>query len=136
MMRLLSLLLMALLALAGCSAPDFSGAEAGIGRLHQAQFTEDFQDIYRASADDLKHATTESDFVHFLSVTHSKLGAMQSTNQTGKSFNITTNGTYVTLFYHTVFEKGSAQETFVYVSREQKTLLAGYHIESMALLEN
>jgi hypothetical protein len=136
MLVLKTLTVLLLLILAGCSAPDFSEAESDITELHHELDNEQFSDIYQSGSPELKAATSESDFVKFLAAVHRKLGKVQSSVSTFKGFNITTNGTFVTLNYKTRFAQGDAQEQFVYVTRDKKTLLMGYHINSMALIEN
>jgi len=136
-MKLKAVLLAALsFVLVACSSPDFSTAEAKVSDLHQALDSEQYDSIYQDGSTELKSAISQADFVRFLTVVHKKLGLVQSSANTFKGFSVTTKGTFLSLNYKTVFARGDAQEQFVYVMRDHQILLAGYHVNSMALIEN
>ena len=80
--------------------------------------------------------TTREKFVAFLAAVHRKLGVMKSTKQRGWNVNYHTSGTFVTLTYATTYERGEAVEQFVYRLRAEQALLAGYHVNSEALVLN
>jgi hypothetical protein len=48
--------------------------------------------------------------------------------------NYHTSGTFATLVYKTRYAGGEATETFVYRIKSESALLAGYHINSNALI--
>ena len=65
---------------------------------------------------------------------HRKLGVTQSSVPRGWQINVQTSGTYVTLTVATVFAGGAAQERFVYRLQDKQARLAGYNINSNALI--
>jgi len=93
-----------------------------------------FESIYDASASDLKRVATRKDFVDLLEAVHRKLGVAASSDERTWIVNYNTSGEYVTLTYHTKYAEGNAAEQFVYRLEAGKALLAGYHINSNALI--
>ncbi|HXZ92267.1 MAG TPA: DUF4019 domain-containing protein [Burkholderiales bacterium] len=132
-----SALLLAAVLLGGCSSgEDLALAEAQIPLFRQQVAAHQFAQVYREAADDLRQAATEHDVVALLSAVDRKLGNVQSAQANGWNVNFHTSGTFVALAFKTRFERGSAAETFVYRISGGKALLAGYHINSNALLSN
>ena len=93
------------------------------------------QAIYAASSPELKAAASETKFDAFLGAVHQKLGTVKTTRRVNSGFKMGTSGTFVTLVYSTDFSGGDATETFVYKMNGDKAVLAGYHINSDALIE-
>ncbi len=75
-----------------------------------------------------------NDFTELLSAVSRKLGTKKSSTNVNWNINYHTSGTFVTLTQNTEFERGDAEEQFVYRIEEDKALLAGYHINSHALI--
>lgn len=123
------------LLLSACSMQaDRQLAEAAIPAFHQQLDAGRFDAIYDVAADDLKRAAPRSDFTRFLAAVHRKLGVTQSSVPRGWQINVQTSGTYVTLTVATVFAGGAAQERFVYRLQDKQARLAGYNINSNALI--
>ncbi|NBD19790.1 DUF4019 domain-containing protein [Aquabacterium fontiphilum] len=121
--------------LAGCSmSADTQLAESQVPNFHSSFNSGDFKGVYTFAADDLKQATSEADFVALLEAVHRKLGTMESTTRETWHVNYHTSGTLVTLAYKSNYQHGEATETFVYRLKDGSAKLAGYHVNSNALI--
>jgi len=128
-------LIVGLFLLAGCSmSKDTKVAEEAVPRFHALMNAGAFDAIYEAAADELKQATSEKDFTDLLAAVKRKLGSMQRTSQDNWGINYHTSGTFVTLVYKTSYKNGDATEQLVYRIKDGSARLAGYHINSNALL--
>ena len=135
MTRLFIALIAACIALCACSmSADTAAAEQAVRKFHEQLDAGRFDEIYAASADELKKATTQQDFVALLGAVHRKLGNVKAADNTGWNVNYHTAGTFVTLGYKTTFDGGDAQEQFVFRLQDKAALLVGYHINSTALI--
>ena len=135
MTRKLLVLLLFVLSLAGCSmSADTSSAEEAVPKFHGMLDAARFDDIYAQSADAMKSASSQADFVALLEAVHRKLGNTKSSTKTSWGVNYQTSGTWVTLVYKTVYDSGDAQEQFVFLVKDKSALLAGYHVNSNALI--
>lgn len=135
MSRLLTGLVALVGILCGCSmSADTAVAERAVPKFHDQLDAGRFDAIYADSADELKKATTQQDFVAFLDAVHRKLGNTKASNKTGWNVNYQTSGSFVTLGYKTTFDGGSAQEQFVFRLQDETAALVGYHINSTALI--
>jgi hypothetical protein len=124
-------------ALAGCSVGhDLPAVHAAVGVFHQEFNAQDFAKIYSDSGPDFKNASSQGDFTQLLSAIHRKLGNYVSGNAGGWTDNVNTSGHFVTAGFSATFERGAAEESFVYRIDSGKALLAGYHISSNALITN
>lgn len=131
------LVVAALAVLTGCSmSADTKLAEQGVRRFHEMLDTGQFEAIYSAADDTLKGEATQENFVALLDAVRRKLGPTKSLNQQTWHVSYNTSGTFVTLNYNTSYTEGDAVETFVYRLRDGTALLAGYHINSYALIVN
>jgi hypothetical protein len=74
------------------------------------------------------------DFVALLEAVHRKLGELKSADKQNWNINFHTSGTFVTLTYKTSYSEGDAAEQFVYRIDGGAASLAGYHINSNALI--
>jgi hypothetical protein len=133
MLRTIALLLVLGLASSGCSV-DTSPAEQAVPRFHSMLDAGNFAQIYDSCSEDLKSLSSQHDFVAFLAGVHRKLGASASSQRQGWRIDYRPTGTFVTLTYKTHFAEGEAQEQFVFRLQDNRALLAGYHIDSNALL--
>jgi len=119
----------------GCSiSADTSLAEQAVPKFHEELDAGHFDAIYDASADELKNATTQQEFVALLEAVHRKLGNTKASDKTSWNVNYQTSGSFVTLGYKTTFDGGSAQEEFVFSLHDKAAILVGYHINSTALI--
>ena len=136
-MRLHIVALIACLTLTGCSpSSDVPAAEHGIATFHSDLNAGNFQRIYEASDAQLKGDTSKEMFGKILNAVHTKLGRFKGGKSAGWNDNATTSGRFVTINYEAAYEKGTAQENFVYRITGNHAALVGYHINSAALLLN
>ena len=75
-----------------------------------------------------------ADFTKLLAAVHRKLGNFQSGKTANWNDNATTGGHYLTLQRTAQFERGPAQEEFVFKMDGQEAVLIGYHIASNTLI--
>ena len=124
-----------LIALAGCSmSADSKLAEQAVVRFHEMLDAEQFDAIYDQSSDGMKSSVTKERLVSLLQAVHKKLGVTRASDLQGWNVNYQTSGSFVTLTYATTYAQDKAEEKFVYRLEGEKALLAGYHIESDALI--
>ena len=111
-----------------------SVAEKSVDGFHHMLDAGQFEQVYDASSAEMKNASTKERFVELLSAVHRKLGAVKSSKAQGWNVNYNTSGNFVTLTYQSQFDGGSADEQFVYRLAGDGAQLAGYHINSDALI--
>lgn len=129
------MLLVALLCLGGCSfGADTKAAEDGVVAFHRAMDSGQYAAIYDGSAADLKSTVSRDDFIKLLGGIHAKLGAFQSGKTTGWNDNVNTGGHYMSLTREAHFERGPGTEEFVFRIENSRPVLAGYHVNSNALV--
>jgi hypothetical protein len=120
---------------AACTiSADTTLAERAVDAFHEMLNAGQFDAIYAASADDMKKAARREEFVALLEAVHRKLGVTKSWSKKGWNVSYNTSGTFMTLAYSTIYDGGDAAEQFVYRLADGKALLAGYHINSAALI--
>jgi hypothetical protein len=95
-----------------------------------------FDQIYAEASDEFKAAATAEDLTKLLAAIDRKLGAFQSSTSSSWSVNYSTSGTSVVYAVRSLFANGSGDETFSFLIRDGKALLAGYNIQSSALILN
>jgi hypothetical protein len=123
--------------LAACSpAADMPLGEAGITDFHQKLNAQDFDGIYGVTSSEFKGASSRAEFVPLLAAIHRKLGAFQSGSLVGWNDSMMTSGHMLTINYAAKYERGSANEGFVFHIEGGKAVLAGYHVTSNALIVN
>jgi hypothetical protein len=123
--------------LSACSAgTDVPMAAGAADSFHKQLNAGDYQAIYDASDRLMKNSMLPKPFVEMLTVVHKKLGDFKSAEQPGWNDQVTTNGHFVTLIYHATYVRGSAEENFVFRIDGQRAVLAGYHVNSQALILN
>ncbi len=127
--------LLAAISLAGCAVgKDVPKAERAIGAFHQAVDAGRFDGIYDASAQEIKGTTSKSQFTALLAAIHAKLGAFKSGRRNSWNDNYGSGGHVITIVYAATYERGAAREEFVYKIDGDRAVLAGYHVNSNALL--
>jgi hypothetical protein len=128
-------ILLAALLWSGCGTSDnLRIAGDGVTRVHAQIDNGQFVDIYSQADDSLRSATKKQDFLDLMGAVHRKLGKVQSASQLNYFVNFNTSGTQIRLNYQTKFEGGGAQEYFVWKIKGNSAVLAGYHINSTALI--
>jgi hypothetical protein len=125
------------LSLTGCGdmMKAKSLAEPQIETFHRLLDAEKYSDIYSAADSSFKSATTEQKLTNLLSSVHRKLGLVKSSstiNWNISSMNMTTR---IVMIQNTVFERGSATESFAFVISNSTASLQGYNINSEDLIE-
>ena len=122
--------------LSGCSSnsSEVVAGESGVRRFHEMLDTHRFEQIYRESAQEMKIATSEQDFIQFLDAISRKLGASSVASKKAWTVTYGTTGRFVSLTYSTSFAQGEATEKFVFKVSGAEASLAGYNINSMALV--
>lgn len=125
------------LSLASCGSQEsVADAEARVTAFHVALDQEQYDSIWKTSDAQMRKATSQADMSKFLGAVHRKLGGVKSTKQVAWRVNATTGGTFVVLNMSTEFEKGPAQEAFVFVRDGKDLKLQTYNINSPALIVN
>jgi len=123
--------------LAGCSVGnDLPRADAGVADFHRELNAGQFQAIYNNASADMKGASTPDSMVKLFDAIHRKLGGFQSGARASWNDTINTSGHFVTINYSATYTAGPADENFVFRIEGDRALLAGYHINSMALIVN
>lgn len=123
---------LACLALVACSiGENASKAEASVRQFHASLNDGKLAEIVSNSAPEIKG---EPKFGKLLEVVRRKLGRVVSSKQVGWNENMNTSGQFVTLNYETKFEKGDGVESFVFKVLDGRLVLAGWHINSDALI--
>jgi hypothetical protein len=125
------------LALGGCSmAQDMKGVGQAVDGFHRQLDAGQFDAIYAAGSDDLKRITPQERFTALLSAVHRKLGAFRSGGQNGFNDTVNTSGHIVAVQYRSTYARGAAAETFTFRIVDGAPKLAGYNINSDALILN
>jgi hypothetical protein len=112
-------------------------AEAAVANFHQMLDAERYADIYEATDDLFKNASTATQFTAILQAVHRKLGAVRSAAETtfySREETGTNAGSYISLTYDTEFAEGHATESFNWRVSGGKVHLAGYNINSRLLI--
>lgn len=111
-------------------------ARAQIAQFRELMAKEQYNQIYAEASDSFRKSATEQDVVRLLTAVNGKLGAVKSTESNGWNMNFTPSGSFITLPLKTQFERGTGVEIFVYRIADGRALLAGYTINSNALITN
>jgi hypothetical protein len=112
-------------------------AEAAVAGFHQMLDAERYDEIYDATDDLFKGATTRSDFTAILQAVHRKLGGTQSSAETNfyaREQAGTNAGSYISLIYDTAYEQGHATESFNWKVVAGEVRLVGYNVKSSLLV--
>jgi hypothetical protein len=135
-MRFLAIVAAAL-ALSACSiGKDVPVAEAAAAHFHQQLNAGKFADTLEGATPQLLAAAGKEKWLALLTAVHAKLGAFRSAKTIGWNDNFNNGDHFITLNLEAQYERGTAQEQFVYRIWGDKALLAGYHVNSDALILN
>jgi len=141
-MRPIALFRAALAAIAilasGCGGMGFDTAasEAAVASFHRDLDAGRFQAIYVGTGEAMKEIIKQDEFVTFLAAIHRKLGDSGASTQQNWNVNFGPQGKTVTIVYKTTYERGEADEQFVFKDEDGRMVLIGYHINSNALIIN
>ncbi|NYT39170.1 DUF4019 domain-containing protein [Sphingomonas sp. R-74633] len=133
-MRVL-VILAAALALSACSiGKDVPVAEAAVAHFHRQLDAGKFAESWQQGASELRGATAQDKWLKLLDVVHTKLGKFRSAKTVGWNDNFNNGAHFIVLNQEAQYEHGAAQEQFVYRIVAGKAQLAGYHVNSDALI--
>ena len=123
--------------LAACSPiQDTKAADAAIAAFHQKLNAGDFVGIYGSSSPEMKAIDTQEKIVRILSAIHRKLGNFKSGADAGWNDRVIPSGHFLSINYVAQYERGSAKESFTYRIDGAQARLAGFNVNSDALLLN
>jgi hypothetical protein len=109
-------------------------AEAGTHAFRGHAAKGEFASIYREAAPEFQKSTTEADFAKLMEGIARKLGAWQSSKPPAWRVFSGTGGRTVTFGYASQFDKGNANEEFIWRIEGDGAHLVGYHINSPLFL--
>lgn len=126
-----------MLMLAGCKAGNpVQNATGKVATFHQRLDAGDYAAIYREAAPEITRNASEAQFAKLLGAVHDKLGKVRESKQIGWNAQVGTGGDVAELTMDTKFERGQGQEHFVFKGAGDEQKLAGYQVNSDALLTN
>lgn len=120
----------------GCSGmfESKAAADRGVAEFHEQYNAEKLADIYAAGDEGLKNATSEKEFLEFLTAVRTKLGKVTNTSNVGFHVRTVNLATTVELTQDTTFEQGSGTEKFTFAMDGDRAVLLGYHIDAKELV--
>jgi len=105
-------------------------AEKAVKEFHALLDGARYDLIYDRSDDSLKKSWTRTDFIAYLSDIHSRLGRSGKVNTRGFQVNaIAGQAVEVALAMETEFERGMAEERFVWRIEGDRAVLVDYHAD-------
>lgn len=120
---------------AACSVSENTQlAEREVDRFHQQLTAGSVEELYAGSAEDFRKSGKKEEIIGFLDAVHRKLGPLKTTQMKSWKVNYHTSGRFVTLVYDSEYTGGTASEQFTFRIQGDRALLAGYHINSTALV--
>ena len=121
--------------LVGCGTrQDLGKTDAAVKKFHEQLEAGAFSQIYADSDSAMKQAASETQLTDLLSAVNRKLGHVKKTDRQGFYVNWNTSGKFIRLNYKTQFDADTADEQFVFHVMGDQVSLAGYHINSDALI--
>jgi hypothetical protein len=124
-------------ALVACGAAEAKQkAEKGVVDFHAKFNASQFHEMYQGSSAAFQKASSEKDYLEFITAVRKKPGEVKSSRPAGWRFNANTSGSYVMLGYDTTYENGTAQESFDFEVHGNVVKLVGWHINSRELIVN
>jgi hypothetical protein len=133
------LLLVTVVLATACSGFAAKGtAETATATFHELLDAERYDEIWLEADEAFKKVTTRADFLAVLAAMHRKLGRVVSSKQTGffseERAGTDVSGSFISLTYETTFAEGNGTEKFNWRVDGQRVRLAGYNINSSALI--
>jgi len=105
-------------------------AEQGVKEFHDLFNREQYDAIYDRSDSSLKKSWTRADFAAYLRDIHSQLGRAGRASDRGFQVNASTSqGIEVALATETQFERGVADERFLWRIEDSRAVLLGYRAD-------
>jgi uncharacterized protein DUF4019 len=129
--RRLALLFLCCILLASCGfRRSRILAEQGVKEFHLLLDRGQYETIYSQSGDSLKKSMSRSDFVSYLQDIHTRLGNTRKTAPSGFSVNASPGeGAQVALAMETEFDRGVAQERFLWLVTGGHAVLLDYRAD-------
>jgi hypothetical protein len=121
-------------AMGGCAGKSRKVAEAATQQFRDRYARSEFDQMYAATAPAFWVQTTHDDFVKLMRGLTRKLGSYRSSTEMGWNVYAGTDGTRVTLGYHSIFEKGAADERLIWQVKDGAAKLLNYNVNSPAFL--
>ena len=122
-------------ALAGCNAGEqIPAAKVETEKFRQLYQEGNFPAIYRAAGKELTGTTSAADWTQLMGQIKGRLGDFRSAPEPGWNVAWNNGVQSITLGYNSTFERGLADETFIYRIVGGKPVLAGYNIKSADML--
>jgi hypothetical protein len=119
------------LMISGCAGPSsVQDARGQVDAFHALLDKGDFDSIWNDATQDIKATTSKESFTGLLTAVHARMGTAKETKQVGWKVNTDTAGTFASVTMQTSFERGSAQEEFIYRKTDAGYKLAGYQIKA------
>jgi hypothetical protein len=119
------------LIVSGCAGPSsVQDARGQVDAFHGLLDKGDFDAIWNEATQDIKATTSKESFTGLLTAVHSRMGTVNETKQVGWKVKTDTSGTFASVTMQTTFERGTAQEEFVYRKTDAGYKLAGYQIKA------
>ena len=113
-----------------------SAAEKKIAEFHRNYDGSNFELIYNNTHPEFKKIESYEEFDELMAAVHRKLGLVSSTTNRGWQVNTENSVTSAILQQETIFENGTGIETFTFFIEDERALIAGYTINSRALIIN
>lgn len=111
--------------------------EAAIGTVSEDIAQERYEELYNEAADLWREAATLEQSTETLKKLRTRLGKVENRNFHSAAEQNNSGGPLkgraFTVTYQTKFERGEGMETFTFVERDNKWLLARYFVNSTAL---
>lgn len=124
MLRILAVLLAGCAFLSGCGNSKL--AELAVNSFHSQLNSEEYRAIYESADARLRSTKSESNYVKLLQDVHQRLENVKGCTPTLE--NAASNPPTVTLHYETTFERGTANEQFVWLIKDNQAILDRYGI--------
>ena len=125
-----------LLAAVGCDrvAGDATAAKAAVKRFHGQLNGERYDAIIHGATAGFRTAATREERYAYFDGVRSSLGSHQDSDRVAYSADSGPSGSGVTVTLNSRFEFGSAQETFIFVERDDGMVLHDYRINSQVFM--
>ena len=111
-------------------------AEKAITQFHSMLDEGRYEEIYEASDQAMKDASTREQMLKIFTAVHTKLGNVTGSSQTRWQVGTFNLKSTVMIEQETTFEKGKGTESFTFMIDGQTARLAGYFVNSNDLITN
>lgn len=132
--RILVLIVCLVLTACGGMNEDATAARVSVSDFRSYVSSGDHGAIYAMSDPLYRKTVTRQQHDKLFSLLKKRMGDFDTATETGWKVNYTTEGQFVVLTYNARFSKGEGAETFTWKVTDGKPTLAGYNINSPALL--